>query len=145
MKESLYDAIGGLPTLQRVHKIFYDKVYEHPWLGQFFEGFDQQVIEDKQSSFMSEKFGGPAYTGKPLRQVHENMYLPQELVDLRHEILHESLKEAGLSEDLIERWLRIDAAFMKQVVKTSVASFYKDYPLKYKQRIFHPKPPESSS
>jgi len=142
MGQSLYDAVGGLATLERVHKIFYDKIYDHPWLKQFFEGFDQQVIEDRQTSFMGEKFGGPAYIGKPLRQVHENMYIPQELADLRHEILGESLQEAGVSEELTNRWLRIDEAFMQQVIKKSISSFYKDYQFKYKERIIHPNPKE---
>jgi len=138
--DSLYEAVGGLPTLQHVHKIFYDKIYAHPWLQKFFEGFDQQVIEDRQTSFMGEKFGGPAYIGKPLKQVHENMYIPQELADIRHEILRESLVEAKVPENLAERWLKIDSAFMQQVIKTSVESFYRDYHFKYKQRIIHSNP-----
>ena len=95
MKQSLYDAVGGLPMLEKVHKIFYDKVYAHPWLGKFFEGHDQKAIEGRQTSFMGEKMGGPAYLGKPLKQVHENMFIPQELVDLRTELLRESLREAA--------------------------------------------------
>jgi len=140
MEISLYESLGGLPTLERVHKIFYDKIYDHPWLKLFFEGFNQQVIEDKQTSFMAEKFGGPAYTGKPLKQVHENMYISQELADLRHHILQESLVEAEIPEELATRWLRIDEAFMQQVIKKSVASFYRDYHFKYKQRIIYPRP-----
>jgi hemoglobin len=140
MKQSFYEQVGGLPTLQRVHKIFYDKIYAHPWLKQFFEGFDQQVIEDRQTSFMGEKFGGPDYIGKPLKQVHENMFIPQELADLRHEILRESLQEAEVPEELITQWLRIDEAFMQHVIKKSIESFYRDYKFKYKERIIHPKP-----
>ena len=140
MKTSLYEATGGLDTLQHVHKIFYDKIYLHPWLKMFFEEFDQQSIEDKQTSFMGEKFGGPAYNGKPLKQVHENMFIPQELADLRHELLRESLDEANVPKALSEKWLRIDEAFMQQVVKKSIASFYSDYSFKYKQRIIHPEP-----
>lgn len=140
MTVSLFDDIGGQETLERVHKIFYDKIYNHPWIGQFFQGFNQQVIEDRQSSFMSEKFGGPAYLGKPLTQVHENMYITQELADLRHAILTSSLTEAGVSTELCERWLRIDSAFMQQVIKKDLASFYRDYRFPYKQRVIHPKP-----
>ena len=141
MKQSLYDAVGGLPTLEKVHKIFYDKIYIHPWLKQFFAGHNQEAIEGRQTSFMGEKMGGPKYMGKPLKQVHENMYITQELYELRHEILKESLMEADVAEDAAARWLKIDDAFMKQITKKSVESFYRDFHFTFKQRIIIPKPP----
>lgn len=145
LKQSLYDAVGGLPTLQKAHKIFYDKIYAHEWLKQFFDGFNQQIIEDKQTSFMGEKMGGPRYLGKPIKQVHENMYISTELFELRHALLRESLEEAGVEPELMERWLRIDNAFMKSVHKTSMESFYRDYKFPYKQRIIIPKPDSESA
>ena len=143
MKQSLYDAVGGLPTLEKVHKIFYDKIYAHPWLKQFFAGHNQEAIEGRQTSFMGEKMGGPKYMGKPLKQVHENMYITQELFELRHEILKESLMEADVAEDAAARWLKIDDAFMRQITKDSIESFYRDYHFTFKQRIIIPKPPLS--
>lgn len=140
MKKSLYDEVGGKPTLDKVHKIFYDKIYAHPWLKQFFEGHDQAAIEGRQTSFMGEKMGGPKYLGKPIKQVHENMYLNQELMQLRHEILRESLQEVGVAAPLASRWLRIDKAFMKSITKDSIETFYRDYKFPYKQRIIIPKP-----
>jgi len=137
---NLYDAVGGIATLQKVHKIFYDKIYAHPWLKQFFRGFNQVVIENKQTSFMGEKMGGPKYLGKPIKQVHENMYISTELFELRHRLLEESLLEAGIEPDLMTRWLRIDKAFMKSVHKSSMESFYRDYSFPYKQRIIIPRP-----
>jgi len=140
-KQSLFEAVGGLPTLQQVHKIFYDKVYAHPWIGRFFEGHEQAAIENRQTEFMAEKMGsGEKYPGKPLRQVHENMYISDELVALRTKLLRDALREAGVDDTLAERWMRIDAAFARQVVKPSMAAFYRDYSFAYKQRIIHPKP-----
>ena len=34
--KTLYDRLGGKQTFIDVHKIFYDKVYAHPWLKKFF-------------------------------------------------------------------------------------------------------------
>lgn len=138
--QSLYEAVGGLPTLQTVHKIFYDKVYADNWLKQFFDGFNQQVIEDKQTSFMADKMGGPKYLGKPVKQVHENMYISRELFERRHALLSESLCEAEIEPGLMERWLRIDNAFMKSIFKVSIESFYRDYKFPFKQRIIIPRP-----
>ena len=140
MKESLFDAVGGLPTLQKVHKIFYDKVYAHPWLGQFFIGHDQTAIENRQTSFMAEKMGGDVvYMGKEPKVSHETMYITQELFDLRTSILDESLREAGVPDELRDRWIRIDSAFSKAIVKPSKEEFLKQsWP--YKKHIIIPKP-----
>ena len=140
MKQTLYEAVGGLPTLQKAHKIFYDKIYAHDWLKQFFDGHEQKAIEDRQTSFMAEKMGGPdPYPGKEIKMVHEAMYITRELFDTRHALLDESLREAGVDEESRERWLRIDSAFMQQIVKDSIESMY-DNDWKYKKPIIIPKP-----
>ncbi len=144
MKQTLFDAVGGEATLARVHKIFYDKIYAHPWLQQFFAGHDQAAIEGRQTGFMGEKMGGPPYLGKPLPQVHENMYISPELYALRHRLLADSLKEAGITGELAERWLRIDNAFRRQISKDSIEAFYRDYRFSYKRRIIIPKPPATA-
>ena len=139
-RQTLFDAVGGLPVLQRVHKIFYDKVYAHPWLGQFFEGHSQEAIENRQTSFMAEKMGGPVeYMGKHPKMAHRHMYITEELFELRRQLLEDSLREAGVSDQLSERWLRIDSAFMKNIVKDSIESFYQES-FKYERRLIIPKP-----
>ena len=139
MKETLYARVGGLPTLQKVHKIFYDKVYAHAWLGQFFVGHDQQAIEDRQTAFMAEKMGGDVrYPGKEPRMAHRAMYITAELFELRQQLLEASLIEAGLPEDLRRRWLKIDAAFKHHIVKDSISSFYATT-WKYEKRIIIPR------
>ncbi len=139
-KVSLFDEVGGLATLERVHKIFYDKVYVHPWMGQFFEGHDQTAIEGRQTSFMMEKMGGPKeYMGKPLAMSHRQMYITEELFQVRKALLTDSLREFGLSEELIPRWLKIDSAFKKHIVKDSIEDFYKTT-FKFEQREIIPKP-----
>jgi hemoglobin len=138
-KQTLYDEIGGLPTLQKVHKHFYDKVYAHPWLKQFFAGHNQQAIEQRQTSFMAEKMGGPAhYLGKHPRMAHRQMYITNELFDLRQSLLKEALIESGLRDDLIERWLKLDNAFRRVIVKDSIADFYKST-WHYEKRVIVPK------
>lgn len=140
MKQTLYEAIGGRPTLEKVHKIFYDKVYAHPWLGQFFQGHDQKIIELRQTQFMGEKFGGDLrYPGMDLELAHRRMYITPELFDLRQRLLRESLREAGVAEDLIRRWLRIDSAFQRPIVKKSREAFAA-IDLKYEPPVIIPDP-----
>jgi hemoglobin len=139
-KQTLFEALGGLPTLQRVHKIFYDKVYAHPWLGKFFAGHSQEAIKARQTSFMAEKMGSDKpYYGKDMKMAHRQMYITPELFELRHDLLRESIREAGVPEELAQRWLKIDSAFYRQIVKDSIESFYA-WSWKYETRVIVPRP-----
>ena len=139
-KQSLFEQVGGLPVLDHVHKVFYDKVYAHPWLGRFFDGHDQVSLERRQTQFMAEKMGGEVdYFGKGPAMAHRHMYITQELYDLRHELLRQSLEEVGVPEILRRRWLAIDYAFIRLIVKNSIAGFYHNS-FRYERRVIIPKP-----
>lgn len=118
---TLLREIGGRPVLEKVHKLFYDKLYEHPWLKIFFLHIDQKVIENQQTDFMvSNMGGGKIYSGGMPRNVHRHMYINEELFDLRTEILKESILACGVPGALAERWIRIDGAFKHSLVKKSI-------------------------
>jgi hemoglobin len=127
-ERSLFDELGGTETLKRVHKIFYDKIYAHPWIGQFFAHVSQEIIESQQSDFMAQAMGGPArYCGAFPVAAHKHMNISQELFELRHSLLVESLREAGLSDDHQAKWLRIDGAFKAGIVKKSFSDCEKRF------------------
>lgn len=119
---SLYEELGGLSVLQRAHKIFYDKIYRHPWLRLFFAGVSQILIENQQTDFMAQAMGGPSrYSGKLPVPAHRHMFITEELFETRGQLLEASLIEAGVSTDLRARWLKIDRAFKGRLVKRSEA------------------------
>ena len=139
-KQSLFDAVGGLTAMECVHKQFYDKVYAHPWLGQFFVGHDQTAIELRQTQFMAEKMGADSiYPGRELPLAHRRMYITEELLELRRDLLREALEEEGLSEPLIRRWLKIDGAFWSKIKNSSLDEFHK-VDFKYEQPLIVKKP-----
>jgi len=118
MEHSLFDQIGGRPTLVKIHKIFYDKVYAHPWIGRYFEEIPQETIEIQQTDFMSQVMGGPAmYCGKLPLAAHKNIFITDELFELRTTLLIEAMNEAGLDPGLQQKWLKIDQAFKKGLTK----------------------------
>jgi len=144
-RKNLFDAVGGLPLIERVHKRFYDKIYAHPWLGKFFEGHAQEAIELRQTQFMAQKFGGDIrYPGMDLDLVHRRMFIPEELLKLRRSLLQESLQEEGVDEALIARWLKIDGAFWKDIRNDSLASF-SEVDLKYERPLIVPDPSEKQT
>ena len=79
------------------------------------------------------------YWGKDIGIAHETMYITDELFELRKRLLDESLREAGVSDELCERWLKIDSAFRKKIVKGPLDMFMRtSWP--YKRHIVIPKP-----
>ena len=115
---TLFDQIGGRAVLQRVHKIFYDKIYAHAWLKQYFKGIKQENIENQSTDFMTANMGGgKIYSGQLPVNAHKHLYITKELFELRHKLLRDSIQEAGLSAEHMERWLRIDSAFERSTVK----------------------------
>lgn len=126
---TLFDKIGGYDTIRKVHKIFYDKIYAHPWIGQFFKEVSQELNENQQTDFMVQAFGGPQmYSGAFPVPAHKHMYITVELFELRSGLLKESLQEAGLNEENIESWLRIDSAFKKSLVKGKLEDCERRFP-----------------
>lgn len=125
---TLFDQIGGRPVLEKVHKVFYDKIYEHPWLKKYFENVEQKTIENQQTDFMvSNMGGGKIYSGALPKNGHKHMYITDELFELRAKLLEESLRECNLSEEHINRWLKIDGAFKGSFVKSKLEDCQKRF------------------
>jgi hemoglobin len=130
---SLFERYGGRPTLEKVHRIFYEKLFQHQWLGPFFKDVNQQHIENQQTDFMSQLTGGPkVYSGRMPQHAHMHIFISEELFLTRASLLEESLIEAGVAEQERREWLRVDAAFKKVMVKQSPAECkqrYSDEPI----------------
>ena len=122
MAEDLLLELGGMPCLEKVHTIFYDKLLKHPWLKEFFKGVPRSHLESQQSEFMSGVFGGAKiYGGRPPKTAHEHMFITEEVFLIRHELLDQSLTEARIRPDLKERWLAYDMAMKRALVKNSAS------------------------
>jgi len=126
--KKLIDRIGGRATIERVHKIFYDKMYADPWLGKFFVGIDQRHIENQQTDFIVMLFGGPKeYSGRMPIDAHEHIMIGEELFAARSQLLRQSLHEAGIESAESEDWLRIDMAFKKVLLKDDISDCKKRF------------------
>ena len=127
--KTLYDRLGGIETLNKVHKIFYDKIYAHNWLKKYFTGKPQHVIEEQQTDFMVQLMGGPkVYSGKSPKSAHQHMLITEELFEERAKILSESIKQAGVADNLRQEWLAADAALKKALIKHSISECSVSYP-----------------
>lgn len=117
----LFERLGGRPTLDRVHKIFYEKLYAHSWIGKYFAGINKELITNQQSDFMGMLFGGPKiFSGRMPIDAHMHMMITEELFEVRHQLLRESLTESKINEPEFSEWLAVDAAFKRILIKKSV-------------------------
>ena len=127
--KTLLKRLGGMPTLQRVHKTFYDKVYAHPWLRPYFTDKPQKLLEDQQTDFLAMLMGGGyVYQGKTPKVAHQHMVITEELFDLRHSMLKESLEEEGVEEGMRREWLAVDSSLKDALVKNSVTECKRSNP-----------------
>ncbi len=113
--------VGGEDVVRNVHQVFYDAIFEDPWLGQFFYGKSKEVLIRKQTEFMVSAFGGPhAYRGATPAIVHMNMFITDELATLRERFLRRAILSQGLSESIADRWQAVDRLYRPSVVKQSL-------------------------
>ncbi len=120
-RDTCYHRLGGQQFFARFHKALYDKIYAHPVLSIFFAGKDQTYQENQQTDFMAMMLGGPSdYRGRLPDGAHQHMFITDDLFELRHRILGETLDECGVAPDLRDQWLRVDRRFKSQIVKQSI-------------------------
>ena len=118
---ALYEEIGGYDMIHKVNKSFYDKVYQHPWLSQFFQHIPQERIERQQTDFMVAAFGGPdMYMGREVIPAHLHIMITEEVYNLREQLLEEAFAEVKPPQKLVERWRKIDLAFKNKIIKKSL-------------------------
>jgi len=115
-----FEKMGGRDSLIRINKVFYDKVYEHPWMKDYFKEIPQQHIEDQQIDFMQKVLGGTnLYVGKTPPATHNHMFIPDELFDIRKQLLIESFEETNADAVLVEKWLKLDESFRRLIINKS--------------------------
>lgn len=118
-KDLLAD-VNGAQGVINVHTRFYDVMFEEPWVGQFFFGKNKEALISKQSKFMVAAFGGEnLYTGDTPAFMHMHMFVTDEMIKLRQNILRQAILDEGLSESVAERWLKVDDSFTESIVKKS--------------------------
>jgi truncated hemoglobin YjbI len=106
--ESTYDPdllaeIGGEEGAYRVHERFYEVMFNHPWLGQFFFGKSEEVLVRKQTQFMVAAFNGPnRYTGDTPAFVHMHMFITDGMADLREQILRQAIVKKTIDECVLK-------------------------------------------
>ena len=81
-KSIAFEEMGGRAAIERVTFAFYERIYDDPWLKQFFDDIPRDHIESQQNDFMQTALGGPnRYSGKTPPSAHQHIYITQEIYD----------------------------------------------------------------
>ncbi|MGH8885032.1 MAG: group I truncated hemoglobin [Egibacteraceae bacterium] len=71
MQASIYERIGGAPSVKAAVDIFYEKVWADPALKGYFEGIDRSRLKAHQRAFVAAALGGPeVYNGRGMAEAH---------------------------------------------------------------------------
>lgn len=139
-KREDFEKMGGTVMLEKVSKIFYDKIYEDAWLKLYFQDVPQEHIERQQVAFMQAALGGEnLYCGQTPPAAHKHMYITHALFEARQVFLDQAFAESNACEMLVEKWQKIDDAFFNRIVKHAPEQCEKRY--KTDTILDFPKPP----
>ncbi len=99
---TLYERLGGEPTVNAAVDLFYKKVLADDRVSSFFETVDMERQATKLKSFLVWVFCGPnSYTGGDMRQAHKHLVargLNESHFDAVVEDLSSALRQLGVGE-----------------------------------------------
>ena len=104
MNTSDYDRVGGGAAVRAVVDRFYELVLDDDRLASYFTDTDMARLKRHQVLLVSQVLGGPAnYDGRDMREAHAGMAISPEEFGLVASYLGQSLSEAGVEPEIIER------------------------------------------
>ncbi len=99
---SIYDDIGGAPSVTAAVDDFYVRVLGDPMLAPYFEGVDIDRLKSHQRSFIAAAIGGPEiYAGRSMKEAHAGLDITPEAFDRVVDHLVATLQGLGVPAETI--------------------------------------------
>lgn len=113
--KTLFEKLGGAAAVDLAVDKFYQRVLQDDRIKHFFADVDMVKQRAHQKAFLTYAFGGTdKYDGRYMREAHKELVekhgLNSEHFDAVAEDLMETLKEMGVSEDLLAEVAAVAAA-----------------------------------
>ena len=116
----LWAALGEGPGLRAILETFYAETYEDPRLSPYFHNVTMERAISKQFEFLRDIFSGSRdFFGLKPFNAHHWMIISDELFDYREALFERHLRQHGLAEPLIRRWLAFQEQFRPEIVKST--------------------------
>ncbi len=112
---TLFEKLGGTEAIDVVVDKFYNRILQDDRIKHFFTNIDMVKQRAHQKAFLTYALGGTdTYDGRYMRQAHKELVekhgLNNEHFEAVAEDLMETLKEMGVSQDLLAEVAAIAAA-----------------------------------
>ena len=102
MEQSIFDQLGGFPTVRKVVMEFYQNVLDEDELASYFAKTNMERLIDHQTKFVSFLLGGPAtFSDDHLHKVHARLKITDPHFDMILEILADAFEEFEVDDEII--------------------------------------------
>lgn len=114
----IWAALKEGKVMEEILTDFYTRVFDDPVLSPYFTGVTKQRLIEKVYSFMRQIFTGEKmYFGDRPRNSHHWMVISDDIFDYREALMASCMRRAGLAEEFIARWQRVEESFRGNIVK----------------------------
>jgi hemoglobin len=112
-----YDLLGGREAVKGLVDRFVRRAAEDMIIGFFFDGKDLERIIHHETELACLQLGGASvYTGRNLQAAHTPLKINRGQFRRRLAIMRTTLKEEGVPEAIVERWVALNKAEEHHVV-----------------------------
>ena len=114
----LFEEVGSEERLRLILRDFYRRMKADILVGFFFEGVEPDEVAERQLHFLMKAMGQiSTYEGKLPAQAHQHLppILPGHF-DRRLRLLEDVLREHGIAEAMIQRWIQFENTFRDPIV-----------------------------
>lgn len=112
-----FDQLGGRAAVEELVELFVRRAAEDFIIGFFFEGKDLERIIRHETELACLHLGGESvYTGRSLASAHKPLKINHGQFRRRLAILRTTLTEAGVDQEIVERWVDSNQAEKAKVV-----------------------------
>lgn len=103
--------------IRSIIKRFYDRLFADVMIGYLFQGFDKNLLIERQVEFtLSALAMGARYQGRPLKEVHRPLAIRPGHFHRRQVILKSVLEEYQLSPEERDAWLEREAKLKPLII-----------------------------
>lgn len=118
--ETLFETIGGRPSIEKMVTAFYQRVLADAELSPFFEGTDTEKLQRMQVAFFSIALGGGEPEAMPsLRAIHQGRGIEVRHLSRFTELLVETLAEVGIDEEVANKVYERIALYSNEILGES--------------------------